>query len=235
MPELTLSYIVLVTALAFLIVLLLFLHFNLIQKTPHLPFLSQKQSVVPSYRTGDLLFLSGKTYAEGFIKWYMNFPFSHVAMVIVENDIVYLWEADMGQQTKKGARVIELSKKKQLWKGWRIGGYCRYKGPDIHADDIDPIVFKYINYDIDTKLLSYFFGQNSQKKEMFCSQLIAQTFIDLGIFKGDTVATNYSPKRLSTMSTHNKMVYIPFGEEVSATEQDVSEQEVREDVSEQDV
>lgn len=210
MPEITIRYVILVTLIAFLIVLILFLQINLFQKTPHLSFLSQKQEITPIYRTGDLLFLSGKTYGESFIKWYMNFPFSHVAMIIVENDIVYLWEIDVGQQTKKGARVIELSKKKQLWKGWRIGGYCKYNGPDIHADEIDPIVFKYIDYGIDTKLLSYFFGSKGQKKEMFCSQLIAQTLIDLNIIENDSIASSYSPKSLSTLSSHDKMVYIPF-------------------------
>lgn len=79
-------------------------------------------------KNGDLIFFSGSSPSENMIKWYTSSKFSHVAMCVIEdeqpknNNIsksknVFIVEADIGQGSKKGVRIIPFLKKIKRYSG----------------------------------------------------------------------------------------------------------------------
>ena len=142
--------------------------------------------------TGDLLFMSGTGLGENLLKNAMNFPFSHVAMIIKENDDIYLWEADMGQRKKDGARLINMKDKLKYYKGNKIVAWKPMKEgtPRPDAKKLSECVKKYSSLGMEKTFLRWFaadspdsfvykFLASFEKNNTFCSELIAKTLIDM--------------------------------------------------------
>lgn len=101
-------------------------------------------SLFQQVQTGDVLLLSGKTFGETTIKMGSGSPYSHVALVVVDESHlenhtdevvnggtarrqVYLWESDVGQSYMDGVRVITLYDKLTRYKGYPTGVWLRLK------------------------------------------------------------------------------------------------------------
>jgi len=162
------------------------------------------------FETGDLLFFSGETFTENFIKLYLSSELSHVSMVVREGEEVYLWELDVGQGYKDGARVIPISKKLERYRGSKIFLYRKAKYPiPLHK------VLKFIGKNMDIK-----FGDKSlskfvlgiESKDKFCSELIAETLIYCGTLSPRTDSKRITPEYLSKLTDclYEEKVFFDF-------------------------
>lgn len=173
-------------------------------------------------QTGDLILMTGKTYSEKLIRRITRSPFSHVAMVVVEEGIVYLWESDVGQSRKEGSRVIELKEKLKRYKGEKKGLWLKWvdspSTPRPTVAQLLPIISTYKDITMPFGFEYYLFSGypnsfiynvmkptsngESIPPDMYCSELIANTLQKLGI-KGivneEKIAASYSPKSFLSM------------------------------------
>ncbi len=201
-----------ITFLFLLCIFFLFLYFFIKSKCYGIyPYVDGKEIVSLEYflqnaRTGDLLFLSGKTHGENIIKWYTECPFSHIGLLISTDNQIYIWESDIGQQSKDGCRIINLENKLEKWKGYKIAAWKRLisdTSEEIDEKDLLTTINKHIDKTIDSSCLSYFFNTCKKEKEVFCSELIALSLQDLNIISGKRNACTFSPETF----LNNKISY----------------------------
>jgi len=148
-------------------------------------------------KTGDLVFMSGRLSGENFIKWYTEFEFSHVGLLLKEDDKIYIIDADAGQGHKSGTRVQLLSDKMKRYKGHKIFGWKQIS----HKLDNTKILqnlHKHIHKDLDTNLTAFAFPsiRNNSKNQntIFCAELIAHILSDSGYLNLTKDCVQYSPK-----------------------------------------
>lgn len=178
---------------------------------------------------GDLIFFCGDTKGERTCRWCTNSMYSHVGMLFVEPDpnnnfetIVYVWEADVGQHSKRGPRVIKLIDKLKKYHGfpyfmWRRLQCSNNNRPTTAS--ILKVIEMYKSYEFDDQMLSWWFAncdmlQPLFKSEfsMFCSELIAMTMQSPHIKMMDTYhkPSWYSPNTFSKYiipGLHTNYVY----------------------------
>jgi hypothetical protein len=156
-------------------------------------------------KNGDLLFMAGSSRGEKTCCWSTNSVFSHVGMLFREihsetgENIIYIWESDLGQKTKDGPRILTLKKKLKYYRGYR---YLMWKPLQVNEMlrpstlDIMKIVDKYKNEDFDNYMLAWWISEyfNMNKDGYFCSELIALTMQELGIMEKIHIPSFYSPK-----------------------------------------
>jgi hypothetical protein len=174
----------------FLIILFLLFYFSFYFLSPNLEsFTKDELSNIPTFdtlkdsiQTGDLIFTSGKTYPERIISGFTNSYFTHVGILVKENDIIYIWDSDIGQGVKMGPRFMLLEDKLKRYKGFKIGVVAKtpYSG-NIKEDDIMKIVHKYIDKGMDNKMYSYFIDSLKDEDKLFCSELVIKTYQDLDL------------------------------------------------------
>jgi len=140
-----------------------------------------KKEFLKNVTNGSLLFFSRNSKNEKCIKWWMNCPFSHVAMVFTENDIVYILEADAGQGYRYGPRIIPLETKLKKYKGDTIVGYRQYIGPFIHPSRITHHAAKYMSTTLDVYMYAYWTSWCKRYDRMFCSELLMNILKELGM------------------------------------------------------
>lgn len=161
-------------------------------------------------KTGDLILLSGSTSSEKLIRAITRSPYSHVSMVVIENNTAYLWESDIGQHIKSGVRVIPLAEKLALYKGEKTGLWLKFKDESRRPrrEDIIPLLNKYIDTkmpkNMDYYLFSsspdgYFYKESKEDDAMYCSELVAQSLQDLKLLNTEHVPGWYAPKTFLTM------------------------------------
>lgn len=148
---------------------------------------------------GDLIFLSGKTKGENICKSVANSKYSHVGMLFREispftnEDILYIWDSDLGQNTKDGPRVQVLKDKLKLYKGEKICMWRQLSGKRPSTENILEVIKKYMDGEMDKNMLSYFMGIFKEKNKYFCSELIAETLKNLGIMENIKKSYKYLP------------------------------------------
>lgn len=168
-----------------------------------------KSDLIKNAKNGDIIFLSGDNYGEKSIKWWLRTPFSHVGFLFREDhpetgeDILYIWDADLGQGAKDGPRVQKLEDKLNKFKGFKIGAWKKFRGERPKTEDILKIVKEYHDYEMDRCMYSYWWADKphtllyklfrSKKNEIYCSELIAATFQKLGVMKNNHLPGWYSP------------------------------------------
>lgn len=167
----------------------------------------EELSTIP-FDTGDLLFFSGETFTENMIKLYISSEISHVSMVVKEREEIYLWELDVGQGYKDGARVIPLVKKLERYRGSKI---FLYRKTNLSFPLCKVLEFIGKNMDAkfgDKSLSKFVFGINT--KDRFCSELIADTLIYCGVLD-KTDSKRISPEYLFKMREgYEEGIYFDF-------------------------
>jgi hypothetical protein len=164
---------------------------------------------------GDLLFFSGDTIGERAIKVYTGSCYTHVAFVFRDLDedlnppteVAFIWEADLGQGYRDGARVMRLSDKLKRWKGHPVIGWRKSKNrPDKQS------ILKFINQNIksemDSSMLTWAFPFLKQPNKVFCSELVALTLQDLGLMDGGTRPSSFSPKDFAEIDGYKEIVNV---------------------------
>lgn len=139
------------------------------------------------FDNGDIIFFSGSTSSEKTIKFYTGCPFSHVSLLFKEDDIIYVWEADMGQGYKSGPRVMKLEDKFSRWKGDRISALKKWLGKRPSTKEILEVIGRHVKKDMDPNMVSWMFPKFShllrEKNQVFCSELLAMSLIELGMIE----------------------------------------------------
>lgn len=139
---------------------------------------------------GDLILMSGNTRGERTCRWCTGSMCSHVAMLFREKhpetgeDILYVWDSDLGQKTKEGPRVLRLDDKLKRYHGYPYLIWRKLKGPRPSTENILRVVQDYADYEFDEKILSWWtssgflsplYGLVKHENKVFCSELIAAT------------------------------------------------------------
>jgi len=203
------------TLLLFLVSLLLFYNYiiyvapspNTIPKNQ----LVSHQTIFKNINNGDLIFLSGDTSGERLCRWFSNCMFSHIGLLFVENNEIFVLDSDLGQKMKEGVRVQKLNDKLVKYKGIRIGAIKRINFfTENHSNRINTkekiptskfinLIEKNKNVGFDNKMLTWFFGDIPvlrdifrNKNQVFCSEFAAKCLMELEIIKKDE-PTKYGP------------------------------------------
>ena len=159
---------------------------------------------------GDVMLFTGNTFGEKNCKWFTGNIFSHVGFLFRERnpesreDIVYIFECDLGQRRRDGVRIMELKDKLDKYIGYRTGALKKLVVSDSKKrpsyQDIMKLVEKYEGIKFDGKFMTWFtagyyglYNLFKDQKKMFCSELVASMYQDLGIIKKDRLASWYSP------------------------------------------
>lgn len=170
-----------------------------------------ESSFLEAVGNGDLIFFCGDSSGERTCKWFTGSMFSHVGMLFKEynvqrkEDIIYVWEADLGQKTKDGPRVITLIDKLKKYHGQSYFMWRKLKENNPSTENIMKVVHEYKNYEFDDKMLTWwvanpllFFLHDMVKdeKKIFCSELIAITMQSnhINMLNRKNLPTSYSPK-----------------------------------------
>lgn len=165
-----------------------------------------KEKLLKDAGNGDLIFFSGNTRGEKTCKWCTNSAFSHVGLLFREEhpttgeDILYIWDSDMGQKARDGARVMRLQDKMDRYKGDKIGAYKPLLGERPSTSEILQVIKNLGLKDFDEKILTWWVAEKrklydmiKKEDEMFCSELVAATLQSLNILKKNKLPAWYSP------------------------------------------
>ena len=164
------------------------------------------QDEMKNMKTGDLLFFSGLSTIDDVIKRYTSSYISHVGMIILENNVLYLFEADNGQGYKRGVRVIPLKEKLERYKGEKFY-ILRKIDVEISKDEILNEIKRYI--DMDLNVDNFLTKSNTEGgKTTYCSQLIIDVLRDMKIYKNDVKNTSVTPKDLLHIDGYEDSVYL---------------------------
>ncbi|ALX27609.1 putative peptidoglycan peptidase [Golden Marseillevirus] len=113
-------------------------------------------------------------------------------MVVRIKDKLFLWEADIGQGKKKGPRMIPFEQKLRRYKGYKTGAIVRIK-KEIDCTSFVQSAEKNFDLSMDECMFAYFLGRSNNDKTVFCSELLARTLKDCGLFQGKEVCRGISP------------------------------------------
>jgi hypothetical protein len=170
--------------------------------------------------SGDLVLMHGMDMESGIIESVKHSPWSHVAMVVRIDgvDTPLIWESsplhfirDMVLETRKsGARIVSLDERlevgimKKLYRGfaWRrlevertreMMDALRNYIEDVHS----------LPFPTDWELAkSYLRGrlldEEAHYDSKFCAELIAETYMHMGLLASDHPPNRYSPKDFSS-------------------------------------
>ena len=183
-----------------------------IEKYKNVGLIIDPNDIFSDAENGDLILMSGNTYGEKVCKWFSNSIFSHVGFLFRENhpetkeDILYIWDADIGQKARDGPRVMKFEDKLTIYKGFRIGAWKKLivsenrKRPSLK--DILKIIPRYSNKEFDDLMMTWFIPLYmntihsivNDNSKVFCSELIASTLQDLNILKENRRPTSYCPE-----------------------------------------
>lgn len=165
--------------------------------------------ILSDAQNGDLLLLSGNTRGEKTCKWCTGSMFSHVGLLFREvhpetkEDILYIWDCDLGQGAKEGPRVMPLKQKLDKYKGCKMGGYrpiISHHHNDLSTPSILEIISQYVDKGFDDKILTWWVADSKalytlikNEDTLFCSELIASTLQSLNVMKKDKRPAWYNP------------------------------------------
>lgn len=207
------KYIVIFVIVLFFSVILLYVFGQI--ASPNIDRYLSKNNIIPknlshvfdNAENGDIILMSGGTPGEKTCKFCTRSIFSHVGILfwekhpVTKEDILYIFDCDLGQGMKDGVRVMPLLDKLHRYKGMRFGALIKLQGKRPTRDDFVRLIPQYISTDFDHKIATWWFASISplhklvkNPKKMFCSELVASIYQDLGIVKKDRNPSFYSPR-----------------------------------------
>jgi len=144
-----------------------------------------KENVLEKVQNGDLIFLSGTTYAENMCKWLGGCIFSHIGLLFRERSIVYIVDCDIGQSFKDGFRVSPLETKLSKYKGDKISCIKQLIGKRPDPNQISKIIDESMEIDFSNNVCRWLFSEYTKypTKKMFCSEFVSYFLQKLNILK----------------------------------------------------
>lgn len=171
--------------------------------------------LIPDFKTGDLLLFHGAESMSEFNEFLERTEWSHVAMVVIIKGIEYplLWESttldnieDIHFHDKKdGPKVVPLLDRIKTYKGYQAYRKLDIKRTEemvmplysylfeVHGVGI-PTLWKSIVEVVEGKLLH----KTVTDKKIFCSELIATSFMKMGLLPETIVPNSFMPKDFSS-------------------------------------
>lgn len=193
-------------------------------------------------QTGDILLVHGR-YPESIIIEAIQWsPFSHVGMVVRASDIglsdnapeLLLWEANslinlpnvINQQTKEGPMLVDLTERLRTTAGEFED--VKYAFRHLHVEDrasqykaLEAFIPSVLGagFPPDLKMLEMFLAGRYQNKAIapdvfFCSELIAFTYMTMGLLNTKYVMNAYAPKDFSAQGTTRLSKRAFWGDEI---------------------
>ncbi len=172
-----------------------------IQFDPHLKIENISKSyfdIKDSLKTGDLLFLTSNENQCKAVRYYGNFEFSHVGMIIRVDDIIFILESDYDcsfdfmkkKQLKLGVHVISFEEKmlNMFYKNYYFG--VKRINKDINIQKLEEIMEEGKNINFEARHLNFLACKVkkewyskifNRKNHMMCSEFMAYTLKKLGI------------------------------------------------------
>lgn len=201
----------------FLTILISFLFYLLVQFTaPTINQYVSEQLITSSdllniADNGDLIFFSGDTAGERFIRWGTNSYVSHVGLLFKEGDDVYILDCDLGQKSRDGVRVMKLKDKLERYKGLKLGVLKKYLGVRPEYNKFITLMEKYLSFDFDDLMLTWgltwsstLYNLTKREKMVFCSEFTVMCLLELEILNTKKLPSWYSPKDLLVFSKYEK-------------------------------
>lgn len=159
--------------------------------------------------SGDIILMAGDTRGERTCRWAAQSVFSHVGLLfrekhpVTNENVLYIWDCDLGQRSKDGVRVMPLRDKLLSYKGFRTAAIKKINKP-LSSEEIVKLIPKYLSLKFDSRIITWWvanknrdggwlYRKNKNPKEIFCSELVASTLMDLGVISDDRVPAYYSP------------------------------------------
>lgn len=150
-----------------------------------MPEIMDRDTILKEANNGDLIFLCGTTYTENALKYLGDCMFSHIGILVRENDKVYIWDCDMGQGYRDGVRVMLLEEKLSRFKGEKIGCIKKLLGGTLPKDKINKVLEKSLNITfyngIWKWLMADMIALREKETEMFCSEFVAHALQSLRV------------------------------------------------------
>jgi hypothetical protein len=205
------------------------------------PNLEKRWNIIPSNKkttlskfleqadNGDIILMSGDTRGERTCRWCAGTVFSHVGFLFREihpetkEDILYIWDCDIGQKSKDGVRIMPLKEKLDRYKGFKICGWRRFVGERPDTKKIVDLIGNYLNLDFDSKIVTWWVSRKTpdggglyrlfkDQTKVFCSELLAMTLQDLNILHPTRIAASYSPADFEKdiPSLNLRFTYLPI-------------------------
>ena len=202
-----------------------------LSQNPNLPQATLKE-FYDKADNGDLILLAGDTRGERSCKWATGSVFSHVGMLFREShpdtkeDVLYIWEADIGQGSRKGPRVMFLKDKLQRYKGLKVFGWRQLIGPRPLTERILELVPRYSKMTLDSQMWPWILSSSlplsrwsKNSKKVFCSELLTMTLQDLKMLDPKETPHRYSPQDfhqtevlgLLPQWNYSKTTFVRFG------------------------
>jgi len=197
---------VLTTSIVFLLLLIYFTAPK-IESLRNIRWVSYSE-FIKNVDNGDLVLFSGDSRGERTCRWFSGSPFSHIGLILrepaslsredIQESIVYIWEVDIGQGSRRGPRIMKLEDKIREYKGFKVLGWTSLQeGPRPSREAILKLIPKYIDHELDNLMWMWVIARLGvaieKRDKVFCSELVALSLQDLGILKKSTVATRFSP------------------------------------------
>jgi hypothetical protein len=180
----------------------------------------------PEMRTGDLVLFSGRYEESGLIEKLEHSPWSHVGMIVRLPDVepVLFWESttltnladELFHDHKKGPKLVNLYERmKQYGRELKpfVPAAFAYRQLDVVRTDgmLDPLMqmfvqdhglpnpseWKMIFEVIEGRL----FNIPSRLDNCFCSELVAESYVKMGLLPADHAVNAYMPKDFSSDGT----------------------------------
>lgn len=186
--------------------------------------------ICETLRTGDLILLSGQLFTSELTQLIQGSKWSHVAMVIRPEDIgieyprLVLWESntlvnlkDVGfDQAKVGPMLVDLEERIHTDKVEKYDDLFQIRYLDHGHFNTDELHDRLKSFIQKSHASGYpkselqmfkdvfdglFKNEDPEPSEYFCSELIADTYIHMGLMTSDYVANSYVPKDFSDQGT----------------------------------
>ncbi len=184
-------------------------------------------------KTGDIVLFGGKSFVSWLIKKITKNKYSHIGMVLkIEGfDFVALWESttlnntpDIFQKKRKGVQIIQLSNRIENYKGRvairLLGGYdFTEKDNEIISElrrEINDKPYEKNLWSLAKSAIDLsFFGKNKKQdlSSVFCSELVAEAYMRLGLIEENQVSSEYTPADFSEKGKM-KMIKGVLGQEI---------------------
>jgi len=156
---------------------------------------------------GDLIFMCGNTRGERICRWCTNSMYSHVGILFREKhpetneNLLYIWDSDLGQKTKDGPRVQLLKDKLKEYHGYPYLMWRKLYGERPKTNDILSVIKEYSHQEFDHRIFSWWVSDSflyrfvKDDNKSFCSELTALTLQhkSINILDNKKVPAWYSP------------------------------------------
>lgn len=157
---------------------------------------------LPTFKTGDLLFVSYQSMRGKLVKVFTGSKWTHMGMVYIPSNSNKQYVIEAAYYDKKNHGILKTPLQEWLsWNSKRVLGWLSKTGPEIPDHKIEKVLNSISNADSDMFVVSWLkavvtrkYQEDTNKKAFYCSELVAYLCQELGIIRKELMPSSYSPK-----------------------------------------